>query len=594
MIRARPLPGQLQRLVVLCPGFAADCVRRQPWHVADGLARGFAALGHEVRLLTDAAGPLPAAPYAIERVPLLRAGLPTAALRAALAGAPVDRIYLITGAARLARLGPLDLDAPLSLVMGSPRLRPEELLRLRPADLWDERATLALPLVNALLPGAVLRAGFRRSGAAEILYLSAAARERFADLGLPLGRLLYPQIDRGSLLPPPSSGPFRVGYFGPPLAARGADLALCAFERARALGLRGRLLLLLRSDSGEPSLRRFLARVDASPCRDEIDLRTGMLAPDELRRQLAACHAFLLPFRTPVSEVPLVVIEACLSGRPTILLPAPGVDEVGRALGGIVVERPADLATALLRVAASPPRRPPDPSRWTDWPGAVAPLLDPAGAGFARYGLVALAGVDGSGKTYLLRALEARLDHRGVPHRHVWSRFRNYLSKPLLAVTRLTGHNRKEEVGGVRTGYHDFAGHPWLAWAFLCLQVADCALDSWWRYRRPADRRLILADRCVYDTLVDLAVDTGLDRVLFGRLGRWLVGRLPAPHLAVVVNRPVRDIRIDRPDVLLDRNFARRRALYQRLATEFRLPVIENDGAAELFLDRLERLATAP
>ena len=69
--------------------------------------------------------------------------------------------------------------------------------------------------------------------------------------------------------------------------------------------------------------------------------------------------------------------------------------------------------------------------------------------------------------------------------------------------------------------------------------MVDSVLDSWWRYHRRPDRRLILADRCIYDTLVDLAVDTGLDDVVFGRLGHWLVRRLPAPHLAVVLNRPV-------------------------------------------------------
>jgi hypothetical protein len=43
--------------------------------------------------------------------------------------------------------------------------------------------------------------------------------------------------------------------------------------------------------------------------------------------------------------------------------------------------------------------------------------------------------------------------------------------------------------------------------------------------------------------------------------------------------------------VLLDRNFARRRALYRRLSEEFRLPVLENDCSPEQVLDRLERLA---
>jgi hypothetical protein len=288
-----------------------------------------------------------------------------------------------------------------------------------------------------------------------------------------------------------------------------------------------------------------------------------------------------------------VVIEAALSGRTTILLPAPGVDEIVRSLGGIVAPTPAALPDALFAAAARPASLPATPAAWTNWAGAVGGLLDPA-AGFARYRLVALAGVDGGGKTFLIQALQRRLDAQGIPHRHVWSRFRNYLSKPLLGLARLTGHNRKEDQDGVRTGYHDFAGRPWLAWPFLCLQVADCILDAWWRYHRPRDRRTILADRCLYDTLVDLAVDTGLDDVVFGPLGRGLARLLPAPHLAVVLNRSVAAIRADRPDVLLDRQFARRRALYRRLAAEFGLPVLENDASPDAVLDRLERLAAVP
>jgi thymidylate kinase len=207
--------------------------------------------------------------------------------------------------------------------------------------------------------------------------------------------------------------------------------------------------------------------------------------------------------------------------------------------------------------------------------------------------MVALAGVDGSGKSFLLDRLRQRLNAAGIPHRHVWTRFRNYLSKPFLALARVTGHNRKEAKGGVRTGYHEFAGRPWLAWPFLCLQVVDNLIDVWWRYHRTADRRAILADRCIHDTLVDLAVDTGLDDVVFGRLGRWLTNLLPAPRLVVVLSRPVAEIRATRPDALLDRNFARRRALYRRLARDFGLPILENQGPPEQVLDRLEQLAAA-
>lgn len=601
-----PSEPAARRFAVVCPGFAADRVRRQPWHVADGIARGLTAAGHAVWIIGDAAaaaaaaaaGPPAGLACRARSLPRLfeAGGRASAGLRAEIRRVGPERVFLVTGAFRLARLRRLDLGAAVSLVMASPRLRPGEFRRLGVGDLWRERALLALPLLNALLPGAVLRRGWARGGADDVVYLSPAARSRFAALGLPPGRLLLPQVEREAVAPAPRSGDgFTVGYFGPPLATRGADLALAAFERAAALGLDGRLLLLLRPDGEPAAMDRFAARVARSPQRHRVELRRDMLGPLDLRRELARCDAFLLPFRLTVSEVPLVVIEACLSGRPTIVLDAPGVGDVARRLGGVVAPAPEALPQALLeaRSRGRAPGRAPDPAGWTDWRAAAAPLAEPPAEPWAALRVVALVGVDGSGKSFLVRELARRLDAAGVPHRHVWSRFRNYLSKPLLALARLTGHNRKEEAGGVRVGYHDFAGRPWLAWPFLVLQLADGALDAWWRLGRRRDRRLVLADRCLYDTLVDLAVDTGLDEALFGWAGRWLVRRLPAPRLVVVLTRPAAEIAADRPDALLDRHFARRRALYERLARELALPVLENAGSAEAALDRLERLAVA-
>lgn len=586
-------PAARRRYAILCPGFAADRVRRQPWHVADGLARGLAMLGHAVSVITDASDTGMAVPYAVVTVPELFAERePALGVRIMLGRRPVDRVFLITGAAQLARLRRLELNAPVTLVMASPRLRLREILRLHPAALWHERRLLGLPLVNALLPGFLLRAGFRRSGAAGVVYLSAEAQKRFMAAGLPAGRRLVPRIDPAALLPPPvPAGDLTIGYFGPPLALRGAWLALEAFEVALARGLDARLLLVLRPDSGPAGMARFLARVARSSARTRITTRTEMLPAEALARELARCHAFLLPFLAPVSEVPLVVIEACLSGRPTIVLDAPGVAEYARALGGIVAAGPSQLPGALIDAL----RRPvavTNTASWTVWDQAVAPLLDAAPPA-AHHRLIAFAGVDGSGKTCLLRGLQDRLDAAGVPHRHVWSRFRNYLSKPLLALARLTGHNRKEQFGAVRVGYHEFQHAPWLAWPFLLLQAVDAAFDIWWRYHRPRSRAVILGDRCVYDTLVDLAVDTGLDEVVFGRLGRWLVGLLPEPRLVVVLNRDVARIRASRPDALLDRYFARRRVLYQRLARTFDLPVIDNNGPPEAALAALGRLLAA-
>ena len=58
--------------------------------------------------------------------------------------------------------------------------------------------------------------------------------------------------------------------------------------------------------------------------------------------------------------------------------------------------------------------------------------------------IIFFVGVDGAGKTLYANMLLEELKRRGVDCRHVWSRYNNYLSKPLLGLTRLTGHNYKE------------------------------------------------------------------------------------------------------------------------------------------------------
>lgn len=206
--------------------------------------------------------------------------------------------------------------------------------------------------------------------------------------------------------------------------------------------------------------------------------------------------------------------------------------------------------------------------------------------------MIAISGVDGSGKTRMAGLMLDRLALAGIPHRQVWSRFRNYLSKPLLAVARITGHSRKEVVGKVRTGYHDFSRSPLLAWGFLGLHSLDLVLDILIRFRLRR-RGTIVADRCAIDSLVDLAVDTGLDEVVLDRLGPRILRLLPQPLLAVVVERPPALIAEQRPDALADRHFARRRALYARLAKRLGLPVVRNDTSLDAAVGELSRLLAA-
>ncbi len=578
------------RSAVICFGFDKRTMRKQPWHMAHGLALGLASRGHTVTLFTDAAEQASDQAYAIRRLEsLFEEGRCSDELKAVLADLAPAQIYLIIGASRLCRLESMPEGARWSLLLTSPRLRLREWARLGLRGLWRERDLLGLPLANALLPGRWLRHGFKRSRADAIIYTSVAARNRYAALGLPAGPVLRPQVD-----PPPigltveTSAPPSIVYLGPPLRLRGVDLAIEAFEKAVAQGLDAKLLLLLRPDVQRHRLTRCLMRVARSGVADRIYCETRMLDASDLRRRIAECSAVLLPFKVTVSDVPLVVIEAGLAGRPLIVLDTPGVSEVAAAFNGHIARTHSELPGLIRRAVmegcadhGALCRHP--PAVWTDWDRAVGDLLaatpDDRSGALRGLRMVGLSGVDGSGKTFILESIRRELDWQGLDHRHVWSRFRNYTSKPLLALARLTGHNRKEEIGGVRFGVHDFRHAPWLAWPFLALQFIDNVLDLILRYRLRAD--LVVGDRCILDTLVDLAADTGREDIVFGGYGRLLVGLLPRPNRLIILERPVEEIVRDRPDALADRMFFERRRLFLVLARRFGIPVIANRGRAE-------------
>lgn len=554
------------------------------------------AQGAEVRLVTDGPDPINDSGYEVVRIEqLYRHARPTPKLLDALGAFGPDQTLVVIGTHELLRPGRFRLPGTVRLLLCSQRFTLREWMRLTPYEVFRERRLLGLVALGSLLPGGLLARRFRASGARDLVYLSADARSRFCRLGLPWGPVIRPQVE--GRLPRRKSagaGPPVVCFFGPPLALRGADLALQAFERACEQGFDARLLMLLRADDPYTMRRaaHLRSRARTSRWSARVEVVDTPLPKERLHRRLEEADLFLLPFKVTVSEVPLVVAEAALMGQPVLVLDTPGITEYAEALGGMAVQSSRELPGALLGLATRRQCQGVDPDDWTDWKKAVTPLLKASRPPDARpLSMLGLVGVDGSGKSTLVDSLSRELRRRAVPHRHVWSRYRNYLSKPFLAVMRLTGHNRKEIVGGVRVGYHDFRASPWLASLFLALQWIDNVIDIMWRYRISGTGRLIVGDRCVLDTLVDLSVATGRADFIFSRYGRSLVALLPAPHQFFMVSRSPEHIRSQRPDVEADRAFSQRIGLYDRMAKALDLTVVSNDGTVQDASGAILRLA---
>ena len=373
----------VNNIAIVCFGFNKRHVRSQPWHMADGMASGLTAQGYNVKIFTDDSE-FPERDYPILALKSLFSRFrPSAALLDALIDFNPSSTFVYIGSHEL--LTPLRFNLPgvVRLVVCNARFYFPELLRVSLKAFWEELSLLKLPVVSSLIPGWLLAQGYKRSGATDVIYISSAAQVRYSKLGLPVGRVLLPAVDKKYLssngyVAQPKSSDRVICYFGPPLQLRGIDLVIDAFEVAAEQNSNIRLKLLIRLN-GEPYIEKrhskLSNRIAISRYSARIDMVSRYMSPSELKCELDSADAFLLPFKLTVSDSPLVIIEAGLSAKPVVALRTPGVEEYVEAFGGVCAHSPSGLGDAIL-TALEKKSAVVDGERWVDWSNSVKPIIE--------------------------------------------------------------------------------------------------------------------------------------------------------------------------------------------------------------------------
>jgi colanic acid/amylovoran biosynthesis glycosyltransferase len=112
---------------------------------------------------------------------------------------------------------------------------------------------------------------------------------------------------------------------------------------------------------GQGPLREALSnRISSLELNNQVELREP-IPQEEVARELAACHIFVLPCRKDpitgdIDGIPTVFMEAMATGRPVISCPVAGIPELVRhGETGLLVDsdNPAALAEAITRLASN-------------------------------------------------------------------------------------------------------------------------------------------------------------------------------------------------------------------------------------------------
>lgn len=187
--------------------------------------------------------------------------------------------------------------------------------------------------------------------------------------------------------------------------------------------------------------------------------------------------------------------------------------------------------------------------------------------------VIALCGIDGTGKSTQAALLQQRLHEVGLETRVLWCRWDPFLARPairlldrLTATRAITGTSREANAADQSSVRRElrrrFLSSAFVRVAWRALMVLDYGLQVAPRLtlaRRSA--QVVIADRYRHDVLVDLSVGGTLEDA--PSLLRWL---MPEPDLLIVLD-VAEDLALERKPDSPDLTYLEhRRALYQQLA----------------------------
>ena len=196
--------------------------------------------------------------------------------------------------------------------------------------------------------------------------------------------------------------------------------------------------------------------------------------------------------------------------------------------------------------------------------------------------MIFITGADGAGKSCIARWLVERLLKRGIEAGLVWSRFSNFLSKPLLALTRLSGHNFYKSYDGVVFGFHNFEKLYGYRHLFALMQAIDVNIAAIKDIRSKKNCfDIIVCERGPWDTLADVIADTGLDNLFDGVLSRLFTAQIRGNARVLMIKRSKEKIYRSRPELIHDHKLDRKIAIYDRLAEVNKWSIVDNNYSIE-------------
>jgi dTMP kinase len=210
------------------------------------------------------------------------------------------------------------------------------------------------------------------------------------------------------------------------------------------------------------------------------------------------------------------------------------------------------------------------------------------------YRLIAICGIDGSGKTTQIELLEKYLKWKGFGVKRVWFRWPAFLSYPFLAICRLLGYTKWKTVSRSNTKYAErrFYMNRALARLWPWFFTLDVLINSMLKIKAPRILGYaILCDRFIPDIMVDLMCEIK-DRQLPKRIvGRVLLSLVPKDSKLIIIDVTEGTGYKRKHDIPSMDYLKERRRIYLTLAKALSIPIVNGEmGTVDVHINILRLL----
>lgn len=212
--------------------------------------------------------------------------------------------------------------------------------------------------------------------------------------------------------------------------------------------------------------------------------------------------------------------------------------------------------------------------------------------------MIVLSGLDGSGKSTQAAVLARELADRGIRSRAVWNRWEPTVSAPFIRLAKKHLARRENTAQGDYRSFTDAKRRRmqsrWKREIWQIMVWGEYAFQVHWRTLRRRIGGIVICDRYVYDTLIDIAINFSVaPGDLPALTGHPLLSLFPKPALVIFIDIDPETGASRKSDGTPAAYLADRRAYYRELARIMNAPLVDGGASAEAVAKTIWQLTDA-